>query len=200
MTPTPSPTGCTENFDLVTAPALPTGWVATLVTGDPPSWETSTTSPDSAPNDAFVIDQDGISDKTLDSRTIMIGSTTAQISFRNNFVTEHDPPPAEIFWDGYVLEVSINGGAFVDVTDPSVGGVFVSGPYTGEIDGTANNPLAGRMAWSGDSGGYINTVINLGAGLNGQSIKLRFRMGTDEAAGALGARVDTLSITGGSCP
>jgi hypothetical protein len=29
---------------------------------------------------------------------------------------------------------------------------------------------------------------------------LRWRMGTDEAVGANGWRVDTLSITGGSCP
>jgi hypothetical protein len=185
-----------------------------VVSGDPPSWETTTTTPDSAPNDAFVVDQDGISDKTLDSRTINISSAAAQISFRNWFSTEHDPPPTEVFWDGYVLEVCrITGSetcgptssAFVDVTDPSIGGSFVSGGYTGEIDGTASNPLAGRQAWSGTSGGgaspvYIDTVINLGAALNGQAIKLRFRMGTDEAVAAPGARVDGLSITGGSCP
>ena len=49
----------------MTAPALPSGWTATLVTGDPPTWATSTTTPDSAPNAAFANDQDGISDKTL---------------------------------------------------------------------------------------------------------------------------------------
>lgn len=174
--------------------------MATLVTGNPPTWETSTTTPDTAPNDAFVPNQDAISDKTLDSRNITISSAAAQLSFRNNFNTEYKPPPTEIFWDGYVLEVSINGGPFNDVTDPAVGGTFVSGPYTGEINGTANNPLAGRMAWSGDSGGYINTVINLGAGLNGQTIRLRFRMGTDEAVAAPGVRIDTISIVGGSCP
>jgi len=199
--PTPSPAGvCTENFDGVTAPALPAGWVATLAAGDPPSWETSTTTPDSPPNDAFVVDQDGISDKMLDSRNIVINSAAPQISFRNNFNTEHDPPPAEVFWDGYVLEVSINGGAFDDVITGPAGGTFVSGPYTGEIDGTANNPLAGRMAWSGNSGGYINTVINLSPSLNGQTIKLRFRMGTDEAVAQPGVRVDGLVVTGGSCP
>ena len=31
------------------------------------------------------------------------------------------------------------------------------------------------MAWSGNGGGYINTMANLGPNLNGQSIKLRFR-------------------------
>jgi len=80
-----------------------------------------------------------------------------------------------------------------------VGGTIVSGGYTGEIDGSANNPLAGRMAWSGMSGGYINTVVNLGPNLVGQAITLRFRFGSDEAVAAPGWRVDTISITGASC-
>ena len=101
-----------------------------------------------------------------------------------------------------MLEVSspnISGGDFLDITDSHVGGSFVTGGYTGEIDGTANNPLAGRMAWSGDSGGYINTVINLGPNLAGQTVTLRFRFGSDGAVGAPGWRIDTIVITGGSC-
>src|ERR1700680_2908369 len=89
------------------------------------------------------------------------------------------------------------GETFLDITDPLVGGSFVSGGYTGEISGVANNPLAGRMAWCGDSGGYINSVANLGPNVAGQTIKLRFRMGTDEAAARPGWRVDTISITSG---
>jgi hypothetical protein len=203
-TPTPSPAGnCTENFDTVTAPALPAGWVANNVSGNPPMWVTTTVTPDSPPNDAFVDDQNGISDKQLDSRNIVMGSGGHTLSFRNWFQTEHDPPPAEVFWDGYVLEVSRNGAAFSDII--TEGGVFVSGPYTGEIDGTAANPLAGRMAWSGTSGGgaspvYINTVITVPASFDGQTIKLRFRMGSDEAVAQPGARVDGLIITNASCP
>ena len=108
-----------------------------------------------------------------------------------------------VFWDGYVLEVSspnINGGTFTDVTDPAVGGSIPVGGYTGEIDSTAENPLAGRMAWSGNSGGYINTMVNLGPNVNGQTIKLRFREGTDEAVSAPGVHFDTLVFTGASCP
>jgi hypothetical protein len=172
---------------------MPPGWSGG-------AWVTSTVTPDSPPNCAFVPDQAGISDEVMSSPLILISSAAAQIIFRNNFNTEHDPPPAEVFWDGYVLDVSINGGAFMDVTDPAVGGTFVSGGYTGEIDGTAGNPLAGRMAWSGDSGGYINTVINLGAGLIGQTIRLHFRMGTDEAVGAPGVRIDNFTLTNSSCP
>ena len=149
---------------------------------------TTTDSSDSAPNNAFIPDQDGISDKVLDSRDIAINTDAAVLSFRNNFDTEFS---MGTFWDGGVLEVSspnINGGAFTDVTDPAVRGSFVSGGYTGEISGDAKNPLAGRMAWSGSSGGYIDTVVNLGPNVNGQTIKLRFRFGSDEAVASRVAR------------
>jgi hypothetical protein len=47
---------------------------------------------------------------------------------------------------------------------------------------------------------YIDTKINLPASMNGQTIKLRFRMGTDETTTAPGVRVDSLTITGAACP
>ena len=175
----------------VTAPALPSGWSG--------SWVTSTIEPDTAPNAAFVPNPPTVSDESLFSPWIQINSVSAVLSFRNNFDTEHDPPPAEVFWDGYVLEVSTDGGTtYNDIID--VGGVFVSGPYTGQIEDAGFNPLAGRMAWSGDSGGYINTVINLPASFNGQPIKLKFRMGTGGAGGAPGVRIDGFSVTNAVCP
>src|SRR5205814_8092529 len=202
--PSPTPAAaCMENFDGVTAPALPAGWVATNSTvgmPDPDMWVTSTITPDTAPNDAFIPDQDGISDKYLDSRNINVTSASATLSFRNNYNTEMS---GGIFWDGYVLEVStpsISGGDFLDITDSHVGGTIVSGGYTGTIDGTANNPLAGRMAWSGSSSGYINTVINLGPNLAGQTVTFRFRIGSDEAVAAPGVHIDNLVFTGATCP
>ena len=151
-------------------------------------------------NNAFITDTAIVSDKVLDRAGVVVSSTAPVLSFRNNFDTEFSDGT---YWDGGVLEVSspnINGGAFTDVTDALVGGSFVTGDYTGSIDTTANNPLAGRMAWSGPSGGYIDTVINLGPNLAGHTVVLRWRMGTDEAVGAPGWRIDTLSIVGASCP
>ena len=160
---------------------------------------TSTNTSDSAPNDAFVPDQDGISDKVLD-RQVTINSDSPVMTFRNNFNSEFD---GTVYWDGGVVEISspnISGGDFLDVTDSHVGGSITAGGYTGEISGDASNPLAGRMAWSGNSGGYIDSVINLGPNLNGQTITLRFRFGSDEAAAAPGWHIDGLSIDGASCP
>ncbi|HEV2842222.1 MAG TPA: hypothetical protein VGW39_12930, partial [Chthoniobacterales bacterium] len=194
-TPTPPSGPCLENFDA--SSSLPAGWVATNDQGPPPLWAISTTSSDTAPNNAFVSDTAVISDKRLDSRAIAISSAAAQISFRNNYDFEFSDGT---YWDGGVLEASINGGPFVDITHPSVGGSFVSGAYNGTIDSTADNPISSQPAWASSSGGYINSVINLGAALNGQSIVLRFRMGTDQAIGGPGWHVDTLMITGGACP
>ena len=159
---------------------------------------TTTTMPNSAPNALFVADQDGISDKVAD-RIIHVSSTSAVLTFRNKFVTEFSDGT---FWDGGALEVSapnISGGDFVDVTDPLVGGTFTSGPYTGEISGLASNPLAGRMAWSNTSAGYIDSTINLGANLNGQTVTFRFRFGSDELTEAPGWWIDNFSIMGATC-
>lgn len=206
VTPTPTPTpppggSCIENFDGVTPPGLPAGWVATNVAGPDPLWITSPTLPDTAPNDAVVKDPPEISDKRLDTRNIAITSAAAVLSFRNSFNLQNN-------FDGGVLELSspnIAGGAFTDITNAAVGGSFVTGGYTGPISAGFGNPIAGRMAWSGISGGgaspvYINTVANLGPRVVGQTIKLRFRLGTDQALAGGGWRIDTISITGASCP
>jgi hypothetical protein len=163
-------------------------------------WVTTTAMSDSAPNNAFIPDQDGISDKVLDRTGVNVTSASATLSFRNNFNTEMS---GGICWDGYVLEVSspnISGGDFLDITDSHVGGSFVTGGYTCAIDGTANSPITGRGAWSGNSGGYIDTVINLGPNLVGQSAIFRFRMVTDEAVAAPGVHIDNLVFTDANCP
>lgn len=180
-----------ENFDGVTAPALPPGWVATNVVVGTPVWATSTITPDTPPNDAFVDDPAVVADKRLDTPDIFITSTSAQVLFRNGFNLENT-------FDGGVLEVSaliINNGQFTDITDPAVGGSFVNGGYTATISTAFQSPISGRQAWSGNSNGYINTVANLGPRVAGQTIKLRFRMGSDTSVSAVGWRVDTIVVT-----
>src|SRR5207249_10944989 len=123
-------------------------------------WVTSTTSPDTAPNDAFVNDPSTISDKLLDTPSIAIPLAPAQVSFRNNYNLEST-------FDGGVLEISINGGAFADIT--SGGGSFVTGGYNDTISTAFQSPIAGRSAWSGSSGGYVSTKANLPGAALGQN-------------------------------
>jgi hypothetical protein len=192
-------TAFTEKFDGVTAPALPANWAAANASGAAPLWVTSATSPDTVPNDAFVDDPATVSDKRLDSAPIAITTSTAKVTFRHNYITEFS---GANFYDGGVLEISspnINAGVFTDIV--TAGGSFASGGYVGTISSSFSNPLAGRQAWSGTSGGYITTVANLPAAAAGQTIKLRFRMGTDSSTSGTGWRVDGIIVQDGySCP
>ena len=184
----------------MTPPLLPAGWVAAnAVNPDGILWVTSTTTPDSAPNDAFINDPSVVSDKRLDTPNIAITAAGAQVSFRNNYALEPIGGGAN-FFDGAVLEVSspnIAGGAFTDITNAAVGGSFVTGGYNGTISTSFSNPIGGRMAWSQSSGGYINTVANLGPNVVGQTIKLRFRMCSDSSVTGTGWRIDNVVVTGG---
>ena len=84
-TPTPPPGSCSANFDNVTAPALPAGWTSVTTVGALPPWVTSTTSPDTAPNDAFAQDIPTASNTELISPPFQIAPGGSQMTFRNLF-------------------------------------------------------------------------------------------------------------------
>ena len=151
--------------------------------------------PSSAPNCVFLSDQGGISDKVIETPSLVISSAAAQLTFSNNW----DMESSDQDYDGNVLEVSINGGPYLDITDPAIGGSFVSNGYNVTLATDSMNPIGGRDAWGSTSGGYVQTVANLGPNVNGQTIKLRFRMGTDAAVGSIGWRFDNVAITDATC-
>ena len=175
-----------ENFDEVAAPALPAGW-AVLIRGVGAAWAVSTTQSDTPPNSAFAGDPGGVSDNQLISPAIYVSSTNAPLTFRHYYNSEPG-------YDGGVLEISINGGTFNDIV--SVGGIFVTNGYNATISCCYQNPLASRPAWSGDSGGFITTAVNLPPQAAGQIIQLRWRFGSDNSNGGMGWYVDTISVPG----
>jgi hypothetical protein len=83
---------------------------------------------------------------------------------------------------------------------PRVGGSFVSGGYNAPVCGASQPPFTGMPAWGGNSNGYIDTVVNLGPSLTGQTVTFRFRMISDEAVAAPGVHIDNLVFTGATCP
>jgi hypothetical protein len=191
-TASPSPIACSliESFDNVTPPSLPAGWIATNgINPDGILWQTSNSglpSPpaDSPPNAAWVSDPAAISDKYLDSPPIMIEQLeNAFLMFRNNYSLEDSR-------DGGVLEISIDGGPFQDIL--AAGGSFGQGGYNGTISSCCGNPLAGRQAWTGSSGGFVTTAVGLG--FQGHTIVLRWRMGSDSNFNGQGWRIDTVQM------
>jgi hypothetical protein len=201
-----SPAAFTEAFDAVTAPALPTGWTttrSTTATGAAALWVTTITTVDTPLNAAFGAGGTIPSDTNLTSPTIAIpaapiGGTNpgVRLTFRNNYNTESG-------FDGGVLEISINGGPFVDVI--TAGGSFIEGGYNSAI-GVTDSVLTGRPAWTGTSGGYITTTVMLPPASYSQNAQLRWRTAYDTGTNPGGQRIDTISIyastrvcCGGTC-
>ncbi len=96
------------------------------------------------------------------------------------------------FYDGGVLEYSLNNGASWADASP----FFVDGkPYNGTImnyNGTANT-LKGRTAFIADSHGYVSSRYNL-TSLGGQNVKFRWRFATDSSYYYLGWMLDDVQI------
>lgn len=180
----------TESFDGVTPPALPAGWTQSNATGtDPTVWSSSasgTPSPVavSVPNAARINDPAGVNDKRLESPAIAITASNPQLRFQNNFDLENG-------FDGGVLEVSVDGGAFADLL--TAGGSFLANGYNRTISTGFSSPIGGRSAWSDTSNGFVETVAVLPAS-SGQSIRLRFRMGSDVSVADQGWRIDDVRV------
>ncbi len=200
--PAPPPcvviTALDEKFDAVTPPALPPFWTA--INGIDPDgvfWQTSASglpSPpaDTAPNAAWVNDPAFISDKYLDSPGISATeSEYVRLTFRHNYNLEASEQDSNVGFDGGVLELSIDGGnTFQDFT--VWGGIFETGGYNRTIATNRGSPIAGRPAWSGNSGGFITTVVDLPSEL--LNAVLRWRMASDNTGSSEGWRVDTANV------
>ena len=207
-TPPPTPTcspPCilpvtwTENFDNVSPPALPPDWLATNALGPPPFWVTSNSGvpippADTPPNAAFINDPAVASDKRLDSPQgpVPIVSET-QLTFRHNFNLEASDADPSLGFDGGVLEISTDGGnTFQDIL--AAGGSFIIGGYNRTISTDRGSPIAGRQAWSGNSHGFITTVVDLGNLFIFTNWRLRWRMASDNSGSGEGWRADTVSV------
>ncbi len=180
-----------ENFDGVTAPALPAGWTAQTLIAGGAAFATVNTASQTPPNSVFSDAPATVSDQVLVSPAFAIGSTTASISFQQ-------ARNLESTFDGAVLEVAINGGAFQDIL--ATGATFGANGYNSTISASFGSPLATRQAWSGSSGAgpaFVLTSVNLPASANGQSWVFRFRRATDNSVSSGGFWVDSFSaITG----
>lgn len=136
-------------------------------------------------------DLDGVSDARLVSPTFTASAVDPLVlSFDGRWSFEDDGTA----WDGAVLELSADGGPWVDVTR---GGVDAH--YQGVLAGNTRNPLAGRRAWTGTNAGwpaYETLQIDLGTALAGRSVRFAFRVGSDQYTGATGLEIARFAMAG----
>ena len=185
-----------ENFDGTTAPALPAGWSSAVGSGFLSAWATTNGFSDSAPNSVFAPDGASAGESELVSPVIPIQSSTAQLTFRQNYnlafhSTTH--PRTTTYYNGGVLQISIGGGAFTDIV--SAGGSFAVGGYNCTLASGTANPLSGSPAWGGSSGGWVTTTVLLPASAAGQSVQLKWALQTGiNAFVGTGWFVDSISL------
>lgn len=206
-TPTPTPVASPtpfegiggylfEGFDYAVAPGLPPGWQSSFTPGAAnctstdtcalgTNWVTTTSNPYSGSGCVFHDAPACVTDSVLNTPSFYVSPdnyTYLAWAVHHNFNLEEGR-------DGGVVEISFNGGPFTDII--AAGG---TANYNGTISTQFQSPIAGRQAWTGDSGGYIIGGGNLPPAAIGQSVVLRFRLGTDCSGSGTGWSMDEISV------
>jgi len=139
----------------------------------------------------------GQTDTSLESPTIVAGSGPVSIALDHRWDFERGPAPDSgdiVNYDGAVLEISTNNGqSWQDIT------AFAGSPYNGTITDITGNALGGRQGFVSKSEGhpsFTTTTIKLNKSIANKSFKLRFRIGTDPAAGETGWDIDKIAVQG----
>jgi hypothetical protein len=139
-------------------------------------------------------------EENLISPSLNVSMTEAfTIGFKHAYTFEIASVGGQMLYaDGGVIELSEDDGkTWNDIS------MYGDPTYTQTIyaanDGTDTNPLAGRKAFAGKSANYpalADGKIDLGMKLAGKTVKVRFRIGTDEGTSAAGWDVDNIAFSG----
>jgi hypothetical protein len=126
------------------------------------------------------------SDQYLTSPVMTVdGSGSMNLQFDHSWGFEFDGGGN---YDGGVVEVSVNGGAYTDIGAPAYNGTILN--YSGTV-----NPLKGRVGFVANSAGTIHTSLTQSIA-PGSTVQIRFRAASDNAVGSTGWRVDNIAFTG----
>jgi hypothetical protein len=185
-----------ENFDAVASPALPVGWL-TAASGGQSGWVTTSVTSDTASNAVFSADPNTSGVNELDTPSVTLPPSSTQLTFRHSYNLEASGVSTNTAFDGGVLEIKIGSDPFIDIIN--AGGSFLSGGYNRTISPSWGNPLGGRDAWSGYSGGFITTIVDLPPAALGQTVQFRWRCGSDSSVASSGWYIDTVSVGGLAC-
>ena len=187
-----------QNFDRSHLAQLPTRWTRSATAGAR-EWTISTARTQSGLKSAFSPDPIQVGVNEMATPVFPITTGNARLTFRNWYDFETTFLRNRLY-DGSVLEIRLGDGDWQDIQD--AGGSFESGGYDGLIDACCQNPLAGRLGWSGRSGvdqtaEFITTAVDLPSTAAGQLVQLRWRVGTDVGGFREGQYVDDVLVTDG---
>jgi hypothetical protein len=176
-----------STVDTVDSPSSP--WTATGADADQ-IWSRIELAPFN--NAWFGRNFGAVSDTSLESPDLRVGTAgPLVITFDHAFGFEVD---GTTFFDGGVIEVTRDGGlTWEDIS------TFVDPGYGGTLFVGSGNPLGGQRAFVGRSTGFPALqplTLNLGTAFAGQTVRIRFRIGTDAGASDIGWAIDNVSVQG----
>lgn len=176
------------------------GWASFASLGSN-AWSASTVQSHSPSTSYFAPAPSTKTTTRLTSPSIAIpeGAADLELSFWHSY-------NLELAKDGGRLEISPdNGVTWFDVEAVDSGAAFLSNGYTTTI--TANTPsnrtseFVNQRTWSGNSGGFIKTVVSLAdaSKFAGKTIRLRWILATNGENASAGWHVDSFAV-GGALP
>lgn len=144
----------------------------------------------------FAEDVPSISDQQLTSPaiTLPIGELPMTLSYQNSQRIERDVIEGACF-DAGILEISTDDGTqWIQVPQSRL----ITDPYDGTVNNVSEgaNPLSGLQGWCGDPEDFVESIIDLSA-FQGETIRFRFRLGTDATIGRFndGWFIDDIAVT-----
>jgi hypothetical protein len=133
-----------------------------------------------------------ISDQSLLSPPIVLPENETPLSLRFWNYQDFEYSSSGCY-DGALLEISMDNGQSWTQLDSQL----LSDPYDGIIEAGGGNPLAGRGAWCGHPQDWLESIVALDE-FAGQTVRFRFRVGTDSSVSREGWFLDDFSVQ--SCP
>jgi PKD repeat protein len=147
-------------------------------------WVISTVQSHSPTHAWFVPDDSTVTDTRLWTTAPITVGVASELTFWHRYAFEGTG------YDGSVLEISTdNGTSWTDL-----GAYITANGYNGTISSGYSNPLAGRLAWTGDLTTWTEVRVDLSS-FAGQDVLIRWRLGSDSSVSDVGWYIDDVQIT-----
>jgi hypothetical protein len=167
------------------------GWTHSASTGTIDNWALTTAKSHSTSHSFFAA---GPSTKNVDdlySPAVAIPASASgiQLGFWHNYNMQNR-------YDGGVLELSVDGGTWFDVTAIGSGAAFASGGYANTLI-SSSSPFRNRLAWTGTNSGFTQVVINLTdlTKYAGHNLAMRWRLATNSSTASTGWYIDDIVLS-----
>jgi hypothetical protein len=138
-----------------------------------------------------------ISDQRLTSPAIALPANQLPINLRFQNYRDIERNGQSACYDGGIVEVSTDGSQFTPVPASAIR----NDPYRGPVTASFGNPLGDLNAWCNRQPvrNWADTLIDL-SNWAGQTVYLRWRLGTDNAVGTEGWYVDDVRVDACAVP